>query len=173
MSSDDLSCVGSPPLARGAPLRHRNPDPVHRIIPACAGRTVISTSCGTHRRNHPRLRGEYYNSVATSLPPRGSLPLGREVPCLYRHRGPHERITPARAGSTDLLPCRFCICQDHPRSRGEHEIGLAVVVPHLGSPPLARGVPGNIIRHKRNDGITPARAGSTLNNPSKIVSSFQ
>ena len=51
--------------------------------------------------------------------------------------------------------------RDHPRSRGEHHVGLLSLVASRGSSPLARGARSPLHQIVRGDGIIPARAGST------------
>ena len=48
-------------------------------------------------------------------------------------------ITPARAGSTRIPPPSPTSFRDHPRSRGEHDVGAPHGRFRVGSPPLARG----------------------------------
>ena len=50
---------GSPPLARGIPIRYRHSFVVFGITPACAGNTYLITYRNLQNRDHPRLRGEY------------------------------------------------------------------------------------------------------------------
>ena len=55
-----LFCMGSPPLARGIPIRYRHSFVVFGITPACAGNTYLITYRNLQNRDHPRLRGEYF-----------------------------------------------------------------------------------------------------------------
>ncbi len=79
-----LSCssslyVGSPPLARGVPVKSNAVVKKPRITPACAGSTFASRSGVPTRQDHPRLRGEY-NCVETGNRYWvGSPPLARGV----------------------------------------------------------------------------------------------
>ncbi len=152
-----------------------------RIIPARAG----STSCGRMSRwwcgDHPRSRGEHQR-VRHELPGLGgSSPLARgardRVPGLQDAVG----IIPARAGSTVWVPVLASMKGDHPRSRGEHgwcARHVRGVGDHprsrgehtsesvwknvrAGSSPLARGARARTCRTDWEDGIIPARAGST------------
>mgnify|MGYP005821478899 CR=1 FL=1 len=50
---------------------------------------------------------------------------------------------------------------DHPRSRGENPIRMAMSCGRTGSPPLARGKPLAMYLDGVTVGITPARAGKT------------
>ena len=73
---------GSPPLARGKVLLHKNNTTNIRITPACAGKSPGSCPWRRHAWDHPRLRGEKL------LGPADQRPLGR--------------ITPACAGKSEI-----------------------------------------------------------------------
>ena len=91
----------------------------------------------------------------------GSSPLVRGAP---RHRGGLRRgpgIIPARAGSTCRTPFPIPRCRDHPRSCGEHYLGLKADLNALGSSPLVRGALVAEDSLRGLGGIIPARAGST------------
>ena len=64
----------------------------------------------------------------------GSTKLGGSLP-------PHARIIPAHAGSTVTDEAGKENLGDHPRSRGEHFVGLRLLPRHRGSSPLTRGAP--------------------------------
>ncbi len=71
-------------------------------------------------------------------------------------------IIPAHAGSTQGL-CRGCQQgTDHPRSRGEHLVGMRVSDKHLGSSPLTRGARPAATPTSQAGWIIPAHAGSTI-----------
>ena len=69
----------------------------------------------------------------------GSSPLARGAPEVLPKPALHERIIPARAGSTPTSMIWSRNTPDHPRSRGEHGVGGVEVVGDFGSSPLARG----------------------------------
>ena len=71
---------GSPPLARGAPLVGRRRDRVPGITPACAGSTGRSTATPGLGRDHPRLRGEHFDSSTAVTSGSGSPPPARGAP---------------------------------------------------------------------------------------------
>ena len=54
-----MSCLGSPPLARGIPPGCIPRRSRHRITPACAGNTHGLVEQESGLKDHPRLRGEY------------------------------------------------------------------------------------------------------------------
>ena len=70
------------------------------ITPACAGNTLSATCFTTNLRDHPRLRGEYYNSPFKILIAVGSPPLARGILYQMATQGNTDRITPACAGNT-------------------------------------------------------------------------
>ena len=79
------------------------------------------------------------------------------------------RITPAYAGNTLNVFYMQHNRQDHPRLRGEHEIGIISRDKIVGSPPLTRGTLDAAIPKLNSVGITPAYAGNTLRSRSDIV----
>ena len=113
-------------------------------------------------RDHPRLRGEYYQLLWFRQPVPGSPPLTRGIQSALIAYSVPLRITPAYAGNTESPPTSFQVCWDHPRLRGEYASIPRYENPCLGSPPLTRG----ILQHDRSSdryrGITPAYAGNTL-----------
>ena len=111
---------GSPPLARGIPhcgyLRSRD----IRITPACAGNTFSHRTDRGSRRDHPRLRGEYFGVPIVIVSVKGSPPLARGILFLSNFFGSVSRITPACAGNTLIWIRRWMRGKDHPRLRGEY-----------------------------------------------------
>ena len=152
---------GSSPLARGA---HRRPLLVgHRggIIPARAGSTPSAFMTCTAARDHPRSRGEHSSGCSTRKVMRGSSPLARGAHMDAPVPRVRPGISPARAGSTSTRRSRGPSTRDHPRSRGEHSSYRSMIPYGVGSSPLARGALH--LQHRRvpDEGIIPARAGST------------
>ena len=71
------------------------------------------------------------------------------------------RIIPALAGNTeDLLEAAYGKT-DHPRSRGEYSVQIALEAGYRGSSPLSRGILSNEIGGVAPRGIIPALAGNT------------
>ena len=133
--------AGSSPLARGLPgglSRERAPA---RIIPARAGFTKTCVSLHKTPSDHPRSRGVYCTSRSTSTTEPGSSPLARGLP----DGSPFGRVVggiiPARAGFTAWSASPWAAPKDHPRSRGVYPRGPGRPGPHVGSSPLARGLP--------------------------------
>ena len=113
-------------------------------------------------KDHPRSRGNHFDCVYNWDHNLGSPPLAREPHTSCAVNALACGITPARAGTTTGNFTRPKIDRDHPRSRGNHvEIRLHAVV-IVGSPPLAREPQIFSYRARLVNGITPARAGTTM-----------
>ena len=91
----------------------------------------------------------------------GSSPLARGLLLGEAVRGLRDRIIPARAGFTGMLPTLGVLATDHPRSRGVYVSNSSPACCHVGSSPLARGLPRLIIGSPTRCRIIPARAGFT------------
>ena len=91
----------------------------------------------------------------------GSSPLARGAHFTRRDRRRRFGIIPARAGSTTVGRGRGVQLGDHPRSRGEHRAPASRVSSTPGSSPLARGARPGDYSGGVEEGIIPARAGST------------
>ena len=72
-----------------------------------------------------------------------------------------NRITPAGAGKTRIMPTVLNSDWDHPRRCGENYEQLVGGVETLGSPPQVRGKPRVSVTRGAKPGITPAGAGKT------------
>ena len=89
-------------------------------------------------QDHPRSRGNnlpYWAVVGTVA---GSPPLAREQPISPEDMRYGMRITPARAGTTNMREAKKIIREDHPRSRGNNYQNSVGAYADMGSPPLAR-----------------------------------
>ncbi len=117
------------------------------------------------RRAHPRSRGEHASSSTWRARSTGSSPLTRGAPCDRNRFFGGLRLIPAHAGST--MPGRACwaIWRAHPRSRGEHQRFLLIMLGHYGSSPLTRGARGSDRGEWKSGGLIPAHAGSTPTAP--------
>ena len=153
---------GSSPLARGplwlAHFKHIDV----RIIPARAGSTLSMPGLAKPGRDHPRSRGVHHLSPERATRSLGSSPLARGPPPLVSASPTPERIIPARAGSTAVRHLHRGAVEDHPRSRGVHQLGRDGNGDFTGSSPLARGPPVFARSVGAELGIIPARAGSTV-----------
>ena len=113
------------------------------------------------KKDHPRLRGEYNFLLDGMTAITGSSPLVRGILCNVLFEISHDRITPACAGSTDVIDYAFDWQKDHPRLRGEYKVWESLPLSVVGSPPLARGVRESGTTDRPPIRITPACAGST------------
>ena len=85
----------------------------------------------------------------------------KNILSLFQRR---HNITPACAGRTSALPETAKVRWDHPRSRGDnYPSGISTAMP-VGSPPLTRGQPLDESSSDGSSRITPAHAGTTIEN---------
>ena len=92
---------------------------------------------------------------------RGSSPLARGARERRGDAGRIQRLIPARAGSTQVVPRAPSSASAHPRSRGEHMQSAGHLSAMAGSSPLARGALLGEAGAADRRGLIPARAGST------------
>ena len=131
------------------------------IIPARAGFTRYSRGEAESVEDHPRSRGVYDVTGVLYRADGGSSPLARGLRQVRHLGGVHARISPARAGFTDLQRGPGVRGRDHPRSRGVYAPSSSTVTSQSGSSPLARGLPVKCGASHWGSGIIPARAGFT------------
>ena len=131
------------------------------LIPAHAGKTRRRSPRALGRAAHPRSRGENDPSRRQRLQPHGSSPLTRGklrgdelVGILSRPIPAHAGKTPAPCGRTRSGPA-------HPRSRGENAASVDFVGVVVGSSPLTRGKPYDVLRVAAGERLIPAHAGKT------------
>ena len=135
-----ITTMGSSPLARGLLTLDANDVINVGIIPARAGFTQALTRKLRTRRDHPRSRGVYRIADSNLAMAKGSSPLARGLPPIFRYGGTISGIIPARAGFT-ARPCwQDRERRDHPRSRGVYADVHQNERDHAGSSPLARGL---------------------------------
>ena len=91
----------------------------------------------------------------------GSSPLTRGARSRSTALRARPGIIPAHAGSTVQHSFRGVLLRDHPRSRGEHSLGVNCERSAAGSSPLTRGARFHSLYVSRPIGIIPAHAGST------------
>ena len=134
--------AGSPPRVRGEVPFTAIPPCLHRITPACAGRSESSVLLPRTVEDHPRVCGEKTSMVVSSFASRGSPPRVRgEV----KHRlsaSCAPRITPACAGRREKRSNRHATKLDHPRVCGEKPFSASHRILKMGSPPRVRGEAG-------------------------------
>ena len=138
-----------------------------RITPAYAGNTTLVLHKRALQEDHPRLRGEYFESLEKCLNAVGSPPPTRGIlkfnaPLLFC-----TGITPAYAGNTYHNVHQYGRSRDHPRLRGEYNSYVFVVTQPPGSPPPTRGIPHLQTCEFQPYRITPAYAGNTV-----LISAF-
>ena len=160
-SIDAGSSWGSSPLTRGKHRRVETARAPRGLIPAHAGKTVLSPSAHMRMWVHPRSRREndLTEPIMELMP--GSSPLTRGKPMTMPLCPALMRLIPAHAGKTQCKSLIFCARSAHPRSRGENPVGAGPRRRGLGSSPLTRG------KHLRWRGsqpgaaLIPAHAGKT------------
>ena len=153
---------GSSPLTRGGLvslllLRSRV-----GLIPAYAGRTLLTVVCLPKNRAHPRLRGADVEGLVRLWSCLGSSPLTRGGPHVVWGERVDAGLIPAYAGRTTNQHHCGSLFGAHPRLRGADVWLPAVAVHEGGSSPLTRGglrMGSSIYRRAR---LIPAYAGRTL-----------
>mgnify|MGYP000924923138 CR=1 FL=1 len=155
--------IGSSPLSRGILGKLCRVDCSFRIIPALAGNTLSTRNTRWGTRDHPRSRGEYHGIPAAADHQQGSSPLSRGILLRSCRSFFFVRIIPALAGNTSSVAPIAVDGQDHPRSRGEYNPLVYVIMHLLGSSPLSRGIPDRACVRGALSRIIPALAGNTAN----------
>ena len=133
--------AGSSPRVRG---KHRD---VNRfvscrgLIPACAGKTLSTTTSPKTLRAHPRVCGENRPSGIACSPIVGSSPRVRGKPDTRPGRRRPCRLIPACAGKTPPAPTAAGRERAHPRVCGENGGDVKKENTTDGSSPRVRGKP--------------------------------
>ena len=153
---------GSSPPTRGTQRDAWKTSFRRGITPAYAGNTIDDCHIGIYGRDHPRLRGEHWNTYPCDPFNWGSPPPTRGTLLRFNIACDCLRITPAYAGNTLIIICVTLYPRDHPRLRGEHAIFEQLANGVSGSPPPTRGTLLHLLKKKMMIGITPAYAGNTL-----------
>ena len=110
---------------------------------------------------HPRSRGENLQRLPEGEQKVGSSPLTRGKRRGIPARAGGGGLIPAHAGKTRRRFRRSYVMGAHPRSRGENG-GCQVLSGFvLGSSPLTRGKPLQVLAHRVEGGLIPAHAGKT------------
>ena len=153
---------GSSPLVRG---KHQLVALIHsqiRIIPACAGQTVVCCIRSSPSADHPRLCGANRDSNNKEMACAGSSPLVRGKRRGTRGRYPRRRIIPACAGQTPARNPTTSKSSDHPRLCGANCTSLVMRAYSTGSSPLVRGKHTHMRPRAMDVRIIPACAGQTV-----------
>ena len=132
---------GSSPLARGLPWPVPAGGRAGGIIPACAGFTTAGEIAEAVWKDHPRLRGVYWEAAAVVPAECGSSPLARGLRVRLTGAPRTPGIIPACAGFTSGADIHGSIRKDHPRLRGVYYGPSRAEGEPGGSSPLARGLP--------------------------------
>ena len=157
----DRRKAGSSPLTRGKRAGVDPKEASEGLIPAHAGKTLISNGEIPKGRAHPRSRGENRFIWQIIILRLGSSPLTRGK---HLSRGGAARLRgliPAHAGKTRCPTSRFSPRRAHPRSRGENTQIRPSMTSPTGSSPLTRGKRDGWPVQSVVDGLIPAHAGKT------------
>ena len=133
--------IGSSPLTRGLRDIAESLKGIAGIIPAHAGTTHIVPVFIFFKRDHPRSRGDYTETLLEEIPRAGSSPLTRGLQIAPTAVRLQDRIIPAHEGTTRRSLHLFARSRDHPRSRGDYFSPNCGRMAWLGSSPLTRGLP--------------------------------
>ena len=155
------TAIGSSPLTRGTPGAGTPGLPDLRFIPAHAGNTRCSPSTRQPQSVHPRSRGEHVLSNGRIRYAVGSSPLTRGTRPAAPGRRRLFRFIPAHAGNTRRSRTSASDSPVHPRSRGEHALGVCQILAATGSSPLTRGTRHCARRTRLLRRFIPAHAGNT------------
>ena len=161
LNRSTVAITGSSPLARGTHPETAIGGRDQRIIPACAGNTVILSPPCSGCGDHPRLRGEHLLGMMMIESSAGSSPLARGTHIHILELVEDVGIIPACAGNTTEPSSSLTTPRDHPRLRGEHYDCCAGAPDPPGSSPLARGTLLQGVLRVGDLGIIPACAGNT------------
>ena len=110
---------GSPPRVREGQFVCNVSFCLHRITPACAGRTSKYRPDERELEDHPRVCGKDYHREDICPLLLGSPPRVREGQTLEKGRLHTIRITPACAGRTRWNSSEQALKKDHPRVCGK------------------------------------------------------
>ena len=155
--------------------------PAKWLIPARAGKTVVTALSFRAATAHPRACGENWEATDMGSRAPGSSPRVRGKLVGHRPRRARPGLIPARAGKTSFVNRVVVNRGAHPRACGENDPYTLPGVPGAGSSPRVRGKlsdggacsatlgssprvrgkhPGRV-RLDAAAGLIPARAGKT------------
>ena len=152
---------GSSPLTRGKQDGGQHGREAGRLIPAHAGKTLLTTPPRRLSAAHPRSRGENITRNCSQMVRVGSSPLTRGKRSLTVSRATLNGLIPAHAGKTTLTRTITTDTTAHPRSRGENGRAEGQQVAAGGSSPLTRGKHALVAASVNAWGLIPAHAGKT------------
>ena len=132
-----------------------------RLIPAHAGKTLLTWASADCAAAHPRSRGENNLKMLETDFGSGSSPLTRGKPGPVELSTKKTRLIPAHAGKTRGAELIELIGKAHPRSRGENDLTRSPQSFALGSSPLTRGKLTASEVWGGTERLIPAHAGKT------------
>ena len=134
---------------------------IHRITPACAGKSYNEKGQDWYIEDHPRVCGEKFLSFLIACHRRGSPPRVRGKAWAKQKGGVGCGITPACAGKSPPADPDDNGGWDHPRVCGEKSLPPSSSKKAVGSPPRVRGKDFKQIAASIRYRITPACAGKS------------
>ena len=150
---------GSPPHTRGRSSSFTGSPPNGWFTPAYAGKMWLKSKKCTHRKVHPRIRGEDRLYQRVLYRQKGSPPHTRGRFDYVSGRDKPLGFTPAYAGKIVIPPLNISLPKVHPRIRGEDGDARSCDNLDGGSPPHTRGRYIGFSRISGLSGFTPAYAG--------------
>ena len=159
--SDVIVSGGSPPHTRGQGNFATNFAFPTGITPAHAGTRPPAAVRSTDSTDHPRTRGDKFQSDGVTLRREGSPPHTRGQVAPIVTSVINTRITSAHAGTRLLSVVVTNADRDHPRTRGDKFSTVLKPSISSGSPPHTRGQDQRTDNRHLNKGITPAHAGTS------------
>ena len=156
-----VEAVGSSPPVRGARADGLADAALGGLIPARAGSTPTFRYTAAGSRAHPRPCGEHTHTLILCFRAGGSSPPVRGAPHIAHASLPVLGLIPARAGSTQRHTATEVLSGAHPRPCGEHRLFPPIRAVPRGSSPPVRGAPEMSPLVRTQEGLIPARAGST------------
>ena len=156
-----LLTPGSSPRVRGKHRLGRNLTLRRRLIPACAGKTMVHAMMGRPVPAHPRVCGENLGGGAIKAENEGSSPRVRGKQKRPRAGAGLWGLIPACAGKTLSPSLSAARTSAHPRVCGENCETRNPTRVQIGSSPRVRGKQKAAQVRKRTCGLIPACAGKT------------
>ena len=152
---------GSSPRVRGK--QHVTYCPANKpgLIPACAGKTLVSQIVAAPAKAHPRVCGENRTTGHSFTGDSGSSPRVRGKLHITGLVVQSRRLIPACAGKTVGLTTNYYLHQAHPRVCGENKNIARGFGSMKGSSPRVRGKRPPDARELTSHGLIPACAGKT------------
>ena len=159
---------GSSPRVRGKLTASDGRPLMSGLIPACAGKTLITIRSSLHPRAHPRVCGENRLALRKEIHQNGSSPRvrGKRSGCVLVVG--ELGLIPACAGKTVWKSSPLRPLQAHPRVCGENAIVCGVWFRCGGSSPRVRGKRAGEQKAILLLGLIPACAGKTRARTQKL-----